>query len=148
MPVKIRAVVAACALTASSAVSATQGQGSRPGKLLDPLLACEGIAEQIARLNCYDVEVRKLKESKKAVSLPASRNEKPVQQVDATINAVAPYGYGNWILILSDKSVWQTTEPPRGLPAKGDKIHISKGILSGYRAAIEGRSPIGIRKLQ
>lgn len=64
----------------------------------------------------------------------------PARELSAIIASVAPAGNG-YRLRLDDGSEWNVSSSSLGrAPARGDRIIIETGVLSGYRATIPGKA--------
>lgn len=70
---------------------------------------------------------------------PRAAKPEPVRSVSAAVRKVLSLGEG-YRLGLDDGSEWDVTGSSLGrAPSPGDRISIQTGVLSGYRAFIQGR---------
>lgn len=126
--------------------------GSRdPGALLDAVVACDGIPAPLARLACFDAHVAELKAARlqdvRLFQPPRAQDRPPFAELRSTIASVTPLQTGTWLLVLADRSVWQTDDVVRFEPERGDAVRIARGPLGGFVANIGGQRAIRLRSL-
>jgi hypothetical protein len=141
------------------------------------MVACRGLAEEAARLRCYDgavdalasaaaagnilvvdrEDVRRTRRNLFGFTLPKmpffsgdkSQDEVP-DEIEATVKTARNFGYQRWQLDLGANGFWQTTEPQtlQSLPAAGSKLKIRRGILGNYRINIGSGRPISAMRVR
>lgn len=139
------------------------------------LVACRQIAENAARLACYDRQVasldqaqsqgdlvvadrKQVKEAQRDLfgySIPKSNllgtdKEEPISQLEAVIASVRQAPRGGWRLVLENGSVWDQidTEVLAVDPRSGGKVVIKRAAFGSYQARINGQPPIKVRRVQ
>lgn len=142
-------MLTALAIGASTPAIAKKSQSSAD-KMLDALVECQSISDVTQRLVCFDTRVNELKVARvRDKSFLASHDERQqFTPIDATAANIAEVGEGQWLLVLSDGSIWRTTEAIRFEPKKGDKVHVAKGALGAYLANIAKERAIRVRPLR
>jgi hypothetical protein len=143
--------LAGVAVVAVAVVGAQAKQSA--SDMVSAMIACSDIVDSTQRLSCFDGRVAELKAARTkkpaAFSDRSIRREEAVfQEINTKIVNVSPLGYGTWLLVLADNSVWQTTELARFDPATGSTILIKKGRVAGYRALVNGRWTVPVRRLK
>ena len=170
-------IVTAMALAAvapASAPAKPKPQEAGSNALLQALAGCRDVAEEKARLACYDAASARLAsavESKELVvldrqeirqtrrglfgfsvpNIPLFRGESGEQenQIETTIAGVGSLGAGKWQIRLEDGALWQTNEARLSLsdPRPGQKIVIQRGTLGNYFLRINGQRGIRGRRV-
>lgn len=156
-------------MLAMAASAAAQGtQQSAPPAMFTELTACRDIADDAARLACFDAasakladaaqkreivvldqaEVRKTRRSLFGFNLPrlpffgGGDDDEPdapeFQEINTTVQSVRGLGYGKWRIGIDDGAVWQTTEAMRGTPKTGEAVKIRKGVMGAYWLSVDG----------
>jgi hypothetical protein len=171
---KIVIVMALAALTPAAASAKPKAQDARSNALIQALSACRGVADEKARLSCYDEAGARLAqavESKELVvldrqeinqtrrslfgfsvpSIPLFRGEGGAQEslLETTIAGASPLGMGMWQIQLEDGAIWRTNESSFDLrdPRPGQKIVIKKGTLGNYFLRINGQRGVRGRRV-
>jgi len=158
--------IAAVAVIPQNAHADTKNASS---KTLDALSECRKIANDTARLACFDRfaqsfetglknedfkivdkgDVRNIKKSLFGFSLPRVDlfgSKEPFMEIDSTVTMVRPVSNDAVQMTIAEgNAVWQTTDPISFPPKPGAKIRIKKGALGNYFLAIDGKSYRGIR---
>lgn len=172
--IKIAAFTALAAAVSASAFAKPKVQDARSNALIQGLAACRGVADEKARLACYDQASARLAdavESKELVvldrqeinqtrrslfgfsvpNIPLFRGEGGEQgsEMEATIAAASMVAGGMWQIRLEDGAIWQTTESPLSLgdPRRGQKIVIKRGTLGNYFLRINGQRGVRGRRV-
>ena len=144
--------VAVPAATAPRAKDAATG-------VLAELAACKAVADNGARLACYDAaagrlaeatakgdvkiidreDIRQTRRSLFGFQLPKvaffkgddTAADTPTE-IDTTLKSVGPAEYGKFTLTMEDGAVWRTTEPLPRDPRPGMPVHLKQGALGNY----------------
>lgn len=123
------------------------------------LTACKTVADNTARLACFDTATAKLAEATakgdvKVIDredIRATRRslfgfvlpkvaffkgddtaaDTPTE-IDTTIRSVGPSEFGKFTLTMDDGAVWRTTEPLPRDPRAGMPVHLKQGALGNY----------------
>jgi hypothetical protein len=170
----IVAVVALAALIPASAPAKPKMKDARSNALLQSLSACRGVADEKARLDCYDQatarlaeavdrkelvvldrqEIRETRRSLFGFSVPdiplfrgeAGRDEGTLETVIAGASRLEG---GKWQIRLEDGAIWQTNETRLNLsdPRPGQKIVIQRGTLGNYFLRIDGQRGVRGRRV-
>jgi hypothetical protein len=170
---RIVAVVAVAALAQGPALAKPKTRAAGENAVIQALAACRGVADEKARLACYDsagarlaqaVEKRELVvldqqeigQTRRSLfgfsvpNIPLFRGEGGEQEtkLETTIAGASPLGGGNWQIRLEDGAIWQTNETRLGLsdPRPGQKIVIQRGSLGNYFLRIDGQRGIRGRR--
>lgn len=157
--------------------TAAQAQDGRedPGKVIDALIACRGIADPGARLGCLDSAtaaiavarekrqivvldregVRQAKRSVFGFSMPRIKlfgsgdDEPEVTEITDQITSARDIGHGKWLLRLKGGTTWQTTESQLGFMTKaGEPIRIEAGLLGSYKASVNKGRVIRVKRVE
>jgi type II secretory pathway pseudopilin PulG len=170
----IVAVMALAALAAGPGLAKPKERQAQSNALIDAVAACRSVADEKARLACYDAATARLAEavrSKELVvldrqeigetrrslfgfsvpNIPLFRGESGEQesQLETTIAGVGSLGQGKWQIRLQDGALWQTNESWLGLsdPRPGQKIVIKRGALGNYFLRINGQRGVRGRRV-
>lgn len=139
------------------------------------VIACRQIADEKARLACYDAQVaaldtaqqtgqvvvadrKQVQEAERGLfgfSIPksplTSSDAKPIDQIEATVSTARQYEYGRWRMTMDDGSVWEQVDSAETLafdPRQGDKVVIKRAAFGSYKARIGGQPAIHVRRVQ
>lgn len=156
-------------LIVAGVASPAYADDEAPPKTYTDLLACQSVADSVARLACFDkastelekartakevvlldrADVRKTRRSLFGFSLPDlpffdgddSAEEEELKEIQTTFETVRELGLGKWQFTIPDGGTWQTTEALTSYPKEGQAITIKKGIAGGYMLKI-GNGPL------
>jgi hypothetical protein len=157
-------------LSLSAPARAAAPPPTAPAPAVQSVLACRSIAEDAARLACFDKSVAAMgaaqttgdlltldREQRRAVrrqafglSLPAftlfDKGEKPdeANRLTATVVAARQDPYGKWIIRLQDGATWVQTDSndiPRS-PHPGSTVVISTGMLGSFFMKVDGQQAV------
>jgi len=126
----------------------------------DDLAACRTIADRDARLACFDktsesfvaaVEARaivvvgekQVAETKRTLfgfTLPKLKifasddddDKDEVSEIVSKVRSAQSAGNGEWLILLEDDALWQTTEPLAFKPKPGDTVTVRKAAFGSY----------------
>lgn len=168
------AAMAVAALTATAAPAAPKARDARSNALISALSDCRGIADEKARLACYDeasarlaaaveskdllvMDRQEIRETRRSLfgfgvpNIPLFRGEAGSDdgKLETTIASARPLAMGMWQIRLPDGAIWQTNEGRLGLadPKPGQKIIIQRGTLGNYFLRINGQRGVRGRRV-
>jgi hypothetical protein len=171
---KIVAVMALAALAPGSAPAKPKTQDARSNALIQALSACRSVADEKARLDCFDqasarlaeavdkkelvvLDQQEIRETRRSLfgfsvpNIPLFRGESGGDdgKLETTIAGAAPLGGGKWRIRLEDGAIWDTNESRLGLsdPRPGQKIVIQRGTLGNYFLRIDGQRGVRGRRI-
>ncbi len=150
---------------ASPAEAAPRPRPSSP--IASAVVQCRGVADEQARLRCYDqaaaamataldsgalvaLDREGMRSTRRSlfglgVNLPflnsGDDEEDEPKELVATIQSASVFGMDKWSLVLDTGAVWQTTESMSRMlpPRRGDSVKIHKGMAGGYMLDFRGR---------
>lgn len=166
----------AAALTGVSAAALAQGKPAeqRP-EAFEALVRCRAIAEDVARLHCFDAaaaglqqaaerrelvvvdreQVRKTKRSLFGLDIPnlnpfsgGPDAEEEVQSIESKVASAVRHGGGRWSVTLEDGSSWiQTDDKPLALgPRKGQTVLVKKAAMGSYMMRVNNQPAVRVRR--
>ncbi len=169
-----RAGFAALVLLYGGAALAKEPPGGASAPVLQAVIRCRGIAEDTARLACFDAAVGALtqaatsgdlvavdREQRRAVrrqtfgfTLPAltifDRGEPAAElnRMEVKIAAASQDGFGKWIVTLDDGAVWRQVDDNdiEPPPHSGSTAVISHGAMGSFFMKIDGRGFMRVRR--
>lgn len=171
---KILAVMALAALVPGSAPAKPKAQDARSNALIQALSACRGVADEKARLDCYDrasarlaeavdkkelvvMDRQEIQETRRSLfgfsvpDIPLFRGEagKDSGKLETVIAGASRLEGGKWQIRLEDGAIWQTSETRLNLsdPKPGQKIIIQRGTLGNYFLRIDGQRGVRGRRV-
>ena len=171
---RIVAAMTVAALAAAGAPARPKPRDAGSNALIQALSACRAVADEKARLDCYDkastrlaeaVEKRELvvldrqeiNQTRRSLfgfsvpNIPLFRGESGEQEskIETTIAGASSLGSGKWQIRLEDGAIWQTNESRLNLadPKPGQKIVIQRGTLGNYFLRINGQKGIRGRRV-
>jgi hypothetical protein len=157
-------LLAAVAASAPAAAPAADKRPELAGSAA-ALLKCRGLADEAARLRCFDAAaatlaaevdkgelvvidretMRKTRASLFGfdINLPdfGGKGEPAPKEIVEAVKSVRPYSHGMWQLTLASGAVWQTTEgmPTLAPPRAGEQVKIRKTMAGGYMLHLGSR---------
>jgi hypothetical protein len=166
----ISIAIMVAAMTGTPAVA--QGNAS-----LDAVTACRSIADNAARLQCFDraaaalddakrndglvvlnrTEVREKKRTLFGLKLPdinlfgGGKDEEQrtqISEIDSVVKGLQPSGRDRWTVRFEDGSIWRTTEPAKFPPKLGDKVKVKRAALGSFRASFNGDYAVRIERVE
>ena len=171
---RIVAIAALAALSAAAAPAKPKAKDARSNALFQALSACRSIAEEKARLDCYDrasarlaeavdnkqllvLDQQEIVETRRSLfgfsvpNIPLFRGESGGDdgKLETTIAGASRIEGGKWQIRLEDGAIWQTSETRLNLsdPRPGRKIVIQRGSLGNYFLRIDGQRGIRGRRI-
>ncbi|MEA3009764.1 MAG: hypothetical protein QOJ91_1456 [Sphingomonadales bacterium] len=173
---KFLAAMALAALmpASASAKPKTQTQDARSNALIQALSTCRGVADEKARLGCFDqasarlaeavdkkelvvLDQQEIRETRRSLfgfsvpNIPLFRGESGGDngQLETVISGVGRLEGGKWQIRLEDGAIWQTTETRLNFndPRPSQKIIIQRGALGNYFLRIDGQRGIRGRRV-
>ncbi len=161
-------------LAATPGVAAPRAKDVASG-IITELTTCKTIADNAARLACFDAATAKLAEATakgdvKIVDredIRATRRslfgfELPhvaffkgddtaadtPSEIDTTIKNVGPSEYGKVTLTMDDGAVWRTTEPLPRDPRAGMAVHLKRGALGNYFMRVAAMRSVSAQRIR
>lgn len=137
-------VTVAALATAPALAKDTPEEATKPPEVYNQLVKCKSVADNAARLSCYDtavdnlakatasgeavvidkVQVRKARRGLFGFSLPqldflaprskSAADVKDEQSLTSKVVSARAFGYGMWRIKIDDGAVWETTEADNG----------------------------------
>jgi hypothetical protein len=171
---KMLTAIVLAALVPAAAPAKPKAQDARSNALIRALSDCRGIADEKARLGCYDqagarlaeavdkkelvvLDQQEIRETRRSLfgfsvpNIPLFRGEGGGDngELETTIAGAASLGGGKWRIRLEDGAIWDTNESWLGLsdPRPGQTIVIKRGTLGNYFLRINGQRGIRGRRL-
>lgn len=140
--------------------------------IFQTVVDCRAIADQSARLACFDTAVAALaraQEEKQLViadreqirearrglfglSLPdlklfSSDGDEGISEITSTLRSARPGDSGKWILTLEDGARWAQTDS-RSIGARaGDPVRIRRGAMGSFFANVDDAPAIRVKRL-
>lgn len=170
-------IVAAMALLGfgSAALADKPKQNTPPPAVFSAILDCRSIADNQARLACYDEKAAALADasSKRAIvvtdreqlrkerrnlfgftlptnSLLGDDQGDEAKKFETTVVSGRRGPYGAWIVVLAVGGTWEQTDS-RELalaPKANQKVVITRGALGSFFVSIDGQQPVRMRRIQ
>lgn len=177
------ALVAACVALLAAGATAGLARGEKPGadklqqrpEAFQALLACRGIADEKARLQCYDTaaagmeqaaerrdlvivdrkQVRETKRSLFGIDLPrlnlfggGDNDADEVKEVEGVVSAAYQDGNGRWVVKLEDGATWAQIDNQTITfrPKPGQKVKIHRGAIGSYIMNVNGQAGVKARR--
>jgi hypothetical protein len=171
---KFLAAMALAALVPASAPAKPKAQDARSNALIQALSACRGVADEKARLDCYDrassrlaeavdkkelvvLDRQEIQQTRRSLfgfsvpNIPLFRGESGGDdgKIETVIAGAGRLEGGKWAIRLEDGAVWHTTETRLNFsdPRPGQKIVIQRGTLGNYFLRINGQRGIRGRRV-
>ena len=159
----------------SGAALAQVAPGQERPAAFEALVACRAIADDAARLACFDTaaaglqeaadrrdlvvvdreQVRKTKRSLFGLDIPnlnpfsgGPDEEDEIESIESKVASALRHGNGRWTVVLDDGSSWiQTDDKPLALgPRKGQKIVVNKAAMGSYMMRVNGQPGIRVKR--
>jgi len=141
----------------------------------EALVACRAIADEKARLHCYDTaaaameqaaerhelvvvdrkQIRETKRSLFGIDLPrlnifggGDNDAEEVKEVEGVVSNAYQNGDGRWVVKLEDGAVWAQIDnnPIAVRPKTGQKVRIHRGAIGSYIMNINGQPGVKARR--
>jgi hypothetical protein len=170
-------MMAAALIVVAAAVAAKPGQppSARP-EAFEALVKCRAIADDAARLRCFDqasaalqqaaerrdlvivdrAQIRQTKRTLFGLELPrlsifgggdGDKGEE-VTQIDGIVASAFQNGNGRWVIRLEDGGTWaQTDDSPIAIwPKAGQKVVIKRAAMGSYMMRINGQPGVRAKR--
>ena len=162
------------ALAAASTLSAQATLPQERPETLARLMACRGIAENTARLACFDTAAGALDTAEREGDLVVIDRagvaetrrqlfgfEMPtlprlfgpegaveLESIDSTLASASSVGEGRWVFRLADGSEWRQidSERVRFRNSPGQPVRVRKGALSSFLLTVDGSRAVRVRR--
>jgi hypothetical protein len=167
----------AMALIALPAVAAFGQQRAptppRP-QLFEALVRCRAIADDAARLQCFDstaanlqqaaerrevvvVDRGQIRESRRrlfGLALPGlpifggGDGEEEIRSIESTVRSAYQVGYGRWVVALADGSTWAQTDNNNlaSRPRTGQPVRIQRAAMGSYMMRVNNQPGVRVRR--
>ena len=115
---------------------------------------CRGIADDQARLRCFDAAVGTLAVASSNGDLvvrdKAREREEEIKELAANIQSVSKFGYERWRIQLDKGGAWQTIEPQpwEPLPKVGKPVLVKRSFVGSYMMSIDGAPGIRVTRIR
>jgi hypothetical protein len=166
--------MALAALVPAAAGAKPKPQDARSNALIQAISACRSIADEKARLDCYDqagarlaeavdkkelvvLDRQEIQETRRSLfgfsvpNIPLFRGESGGDdgKLETVIAGAGRLEGGKWQIRLEDGAIWQTTETRLNFsdPRPGQKIVIQRGALGNYFLRVDGQRGIRGRRV-
>jgi hypothetical protein len=168
-------LLAALALAVPAAALAAQKKPPARPEAFDALVRCRAIADDAARLSCFDgaartldeqaqrrelvvVDRQQIRETKRSLfglDIPnlnpfggGEGEEEEVKNVEGVVASASQGGDGRWVVQLEDGSTWgQTDNNPLALrPRPGHKVRISRAAMGSYMMRINNQPAVRAKR--
>jgi hypothetical protein len=165
---------AGAALTGTLAASAA-GAAEAPGRTLEGLAACAGVAEVGARAACYDnafaalsksvqsgeviiverKEAQAVQRSAFGLNLPSlsifDRGDTAaaaLESVTGVAERAQRDAFGRWTIVLTDGATWRQIDDETIAPSprKGSSVEIRKAALGSYFMKVDGQRGVRAKR--
>ena len=162
----IRLIVSLGACAALSVSAAAQDASETPEAVVK-LYECQSVSDTSARLACYDAQVTQMRQLESQAQLrimdagqieterrsrfgfaPQTSDQQAIKELDSTIVDSVKLNT-KWAFELEDGSRWLQTDTAnfiRRIPA-GTSVKISRTAMSGYKASIDERRAIRVKRV-
>ncbi|MDP3080801.1 MAG: cell division protein FtsQ/DivIB [Brevundimonas sp.] len=162
------------ALAAASTLSAQATPVQERPETLERLMACRGIADNTARLTCFDTaagaldtaqrqgdvvvidragvaETRRQLFGFEMPSLPrlfGPENTVEIESIESTLQSASLVGEGRWVFRLADGSVWRQIDSERVRFANrpGQPARVRKAALGSFLLTVGGSRAVRVRR--
>ncbi len=162
------------AMTAAAALSGQAAPVQERPETLARLMACRGIADNTARLACFDAAAGALDTAERAgdvvvidragvaetrrqlfgfemPSLPrlfGPEGAVEIDSIDTTLQSAALVGEGRWVFRLADGSVWRQidSERVRFQNRPGEPVQVRKASLGSFLLTVGGSRAVRVRR--
>ena len=147
----------------------------RPGAF-EELVKCRAVADQAARLQCYDRaaaaleaaadrrdillvdrnQVRQTKRSLFGLDIPdfnifgggGEEEAEEIKSIESVVASALQDSQGRWIVKLQEGGTWtQTDNAPLALrPRPGQKVRVNRGALGSYMMSVNGQPAVRVKR--
>lgn len=169
-------VAAAVATLSAAALAQPTAPQQRP-EAFEALVRCRAIADDAARLQCFDAaaaglqeaadkrelvvvdreQVRRTKRSLFGLDIPnlnpfsggPDDKAEEISSIESKVASSLRHGNGRWTVTLEDGSSWiQTDDSPLALgPRKGQAVVVKKGAMGSYMMRVNNQPAIRVRRV-
>lgn len=162
------------ALAAASTLSTQAAPSQERPETLERLMACRGIADNTARLTCFDTaagaldtaqrqgdvvvidragvaETRRQLFGFEMPSLPrlfGPEGAAEIDSIETTLQSASLVGEGRWVFRLADGSVWRQIDGDRARfeNRPGQPVRVRKASLGSFLLTVDGSRAIRVRR--
>lgn len=171
-------ILAALLVAAPAALPAQRGEPPPRVELFEALVRCRAVADDAARLRCFDtaaaaleaaaarrelvvVDRQQVREGRRrlfGLAIPRlpifggdeDEDEDRIETVEGVVASASQDGMGHWIVALQDGAVWtQTDNRPLALrPRSGQQVVINRGAMGSFMMRINNQPGIRARRIR
>ena len=166
-------VAALAALPAAAAAQSGNQPQARP-ELFEALVRCRAIADDAARLRCFDeaaanlqaaqerrdlvvVDRQQVRENRRRLfGLPLPNlggvfggdDEDDVDSIESTVASASQIDYGRWVVRLEDGSTWVQTDNEiiAGRPRPGQPVRVNRAAMGTYMMRVNNQPGVRVRR--
>lgn len=172
----MRGTILVVALAALPGVATAQSEAQPPARpeLFEALVRCRAIADDAARLQCFDaaaaslqaaqerrdlvvVDRAQVRENRRrlfGLPLPnlggvfGSDEEDEVDSIEGTVASASQIDYGRWVIRLEDGSTWVQTDNEilAGRPRAGQPVRVNRAAMGTYMMRVNNQPGIRVRR--
>jgi hypothetical protein len=162
------------ALAAASTLSTQAAPLQERPETLERLMACRGIADNAARLNCFDTAAGALDTAQRQgevvvmdrAGIAETRRELfgfempslprlfgpegavEIDSIETTLQSASLVGEGRWVFRLADGSVWRQidSERARFQNSPGQPVRVRRASLGSFLLTVDGSRAVRVRR--
>lgn len=97
-------------------------------------LACAQIAQNEARLRCYDAAIPQLRQAVNAGNLIQASEATTPAALEGVVAAVAEFGFNRFLVRMNTGDRWEVIASAKrdDMPRRGAKVTIKRGTMGSY----------------
>ena len=161
-------------LAAAPAAALAQGAPAQRPELFEALVRCRSIADDAARLQCFDQAAANLQQAaerrevvvvdrgqvretrRRLFGLPLPRlpifgggdDEEEVSSIESNIVSAHQIEYGRWVVRLEDGSTWVQTDNNiiAGQPRSGQPVRVNRATMGTFMMRVNGQPGVRVRR--
>ncbi|MEM7665959.1 MAG: hypothetical protein AAF250_08900 [Pseudomonadota bacterium] len=164
----------AAALATPAAAQTDPDAELKTPEMINQMFECRNIEEPDARLACFDREVGKVYEAQESqeiviaertevdeakrglfglklpdIKLFGGGEEDTINEITATLTRADRQGNGRYVFELENGARWVETESPPGFRRykAGDTIVIERAALGSFKAKVNGKRAVRVRRI-
>lgn len=172
----IRSLTFAAALAVLPTVAAAQSNDDAPARpeLFEALVRCRAIADDAARLECFDAAAANLQQAqerrdlvvvdrqqvrenrRRLFGLPLPNlggvfggdDEDEIDSIESTVASASQIDMGRWVVRLEDGSTWVQTDNEiiAGRPRPGQPVRVNRAAMGTYMMRVNNQPGVRVRR--